>query len=284
MFSRLGRFFANEFLYNGHLQSLGATGIVYISSQFIAEKSPSFDLLIIVYFIFQFIFMNDRYKDISLDSATNAQRTMHLRKYLNKIPTVLGIFLLVVLILNLYFSTIHSLIFSLTIMLLGFLYPIYFKDLTKKIYLLKNFYVSSVFAILVYFPLVYYSAKLTETKTFLIFLAFVFIESLINQIALDLKDLVADRKLKFLTLPVVLGREKSLNLLRTFSLISSAIFIFLVFHYQIESIFAILIVASAFINQLFLTMIYERRKTGYAIVAGKFSLWLLLVLTINVLI
>ena len=86
--NRIGKFAMHEIVYGGHLQALGASGIVYISSYFLSEKI-GLELLIFVYFIFQFIYLNDRYKNITIDRATNQKRTEHFNSYYNKIPYVL---------------------------------------------------------------------------------------------------------------------------------------------------------------------------------------------------
>ena len=279
-------FLADEFLYSGHLQSLGAAGITYIASISILSKNPSLALLILIYLIFQSIFLYDRYRGIEKDRKTNDARTKHLMKYSASIPAIVIVQLLLVFVILVLLANISTFVFALTILMLGLLYPIYFKGLTKKIYLFKNFYVSGVYASLVFFPLVFYSAGVASPQLLAIYFVFVFIESLINQAALDSKDVASDKSGGLYTLPVLLGKEKSLLYLRYFSLFLGLIFLFISYetnlfislNYKPGNLFVILVLGSLIINQLFLEMIYKNNRAGYALSAGKFFLWFLIAL------
>lgn len=280
--NNLYKFVVNEILHNGHLQSLGAASVVYISSLFVLDVNASLDFLALVYLIFQFIFMFDRYRDIELDRLTNRQRTNHLRIYFKRIPLILAALASIIVVGLLYFSNVKSLLFALVIIILGFLYPIYFKGLTKKIFVFKNLYVSLVYAALVYFPLIYYSVNLENYNILFILFTFIFVESFINQASLDSKDVEVDKKEKLFTLPVLLGKNRSLNFLRGASLMLGILFVYLASIFRLNFVFMFLIIINIFVNQLFIHMIYENKKAGYVISAGKFFLWFFIVLTFRI--
>src|SRR6266403_5510583 len=107
------KFLTTEIIYNGHLQALGAVGIVYISSIIAFGIKPGIDLLILVYCVFQFIYYFDRYRDIAKDEVTNKTRSVHLKAYINKVPLIMALLFLFVVLGNLIFGNTISLISSL---------------------------------------------------------------------------------------------------------------------------------------------------------------------------
>lgn len=281
MFTKLNKFLAKEFLYGSHLYSLGASGVVYASSMLVLGKGTSWLLIFITYSIFQFIYLHDRYKHIESDNFTNRERSRHLRFYLSEIPYILTIYLLIVLVGSLVFFNLTSLFFSILIITLGYLYPSFFKAVTKKIHLFKNFYVSVVFSSMVIFAPLYYSSTFYNPTILYVFLGLVFVESFITQAILDFKDVLSDAKEKLLTFPIILGKERAIFILKVSSLTFAVIFGSLALYYNLNFLFFVLVIVSLLINLISLKMIYENKTKGYAISAGKFFVWLLIALVID---
>ena len=146
----------DEFIYGGHLLSLGASSIVFTSAILLGIKI-TWDCLVIVYLGMQSAYLYNRYKDFKKDYLTNPERTKHFEKYVSKIPIIIGIFILIIILMLFYFSTPEILLFGLFLVLMSLLYSKIFKDFTKKIPGFKGFYVALMWASLALFLIVYYS-------------------------------------------------------------------------------------------------------------------------------
>jgi len=68
------QFISREAIYTGHLQAIGAAGIVYLAAALFNLPVPLL-LLGAVYTLFQGIYYYDRYSDIDIDRETNSKRT-----------------------------------------------------------------------------------------------------------------------------------------------------------------------------------------------------------------
>lgn len=281
MLINITRFIQDELLYNGHLQSLGAAGIVYVSSTLVLGKNPDIFILALVYIVFQFVYLQDRYRDITHDELSNIKRTKHLKKYLYKVPLILLSLLLVVILINVYFANYVSLAFSVAIIIMGYFYTAHVKRWTRKVYFIKDVYVSVVFSLLVVFPFIYYSEGISRYELLVFFSFFVLVESLFNQITLDIKDIVTDSKNKLLTLPIVIGRDNSIRMLSRASIIYGVLFAVFAVYYQYSGVLLSLIIISMLVNQAMIFVIRKDDFRGYMVTASKFFLWFLVVATIK---
>lgn len=194
-----------EFFYNGHFQIWGSLAIVVFAGQLL-EAKINFILFPALYALFYFIYFNDRCFGIKSDEDGNKERTSHIKKicpYKKTIFLICGI----IILLSLYFlQDIYTAFFIFLILFFGFLYPIYFKPLTKKILCFKNFYVAFVFAFLVFL--------LKDFSFLAVLIAIViFFRALMMQFFLDLKDIESDKKQGLKTLGVLYKRKKVYNLI-----------------------------------------------------------------------
>ena len=280
---KTAKFLYAEFIFNGHLQSLGAVGIAYISSVLAFSFQPGVDLLILIYCIFQTIYYFDRFRDLEKDSSTNPQRTAHIKKYLGRIPAILGFLVIVLIFINLRFGNELSMILSLSILVLGILYPLVIKGITKYIFMFKNFYVGVVHALLVIFPCVYY--HLAPNTNLSILFGFVFAEAMISQIVLDIKDSESDKKAGLLTFPAVYGVAKSISAVQILT-ISSFLFFLALSNFIVDNnIKYVAVLFAALIINLQLTADIKKKKLrGIVLAAGKFFLWFCVVFVINIII
>lgn len=276
------KFLATEILYNGHLQALGAVGIVYVSLLIAFGMKPGFDLLIIIYCVFQFIYYFDRYRDLKKDQATNKVRSAHIGLYKQKVPIIMFLLFVVVFLGNYFFGNLISLVSLLAVMFLGVLYPVYFKGLTKKIFMFKNFYVASVHAILVFFPMVYYSLVTLKTSVLIVLFFFVLIEALLSQIALDTKDIESDKREKLLTFPVVLGRQKAINLIKVGGFISLTSFFYIGIRFHLQVQFYAILLGTFILNEYIAFKIERQEVEGVLAAAAKFFLIFCLTLIVNI--
>ena len=284
MLRKIYKFVIVEVIYNGHLQALSAGSVVVIASKLLLNYKFDLSFFLLIYLVFQFIFYYDRYKDIIYDAITNPERTSHIKLYSRKMPIILLSILLLVILGFLKYSNITSLIASLIIMFLGVLYNTYFKKLTKIISLFKNFYVSSVYSLLVLFPYIYYHVEVSNLVTALIVLLLVFFGSLVNQIVLDSKDRKSDKKIGLKTLPVILGNEKSLKFMMQFTLTMSLFFLFVFLLLKSTPFLLILLIMNLIYDLVMINLVISGNRIGYFLGASKFLSWFVVLSLLSVLV
>lgn len=257
-------FLKKEILFNGHLQSLGAVSLVYLSSVYIYNKVPSIWLLLITYLLFQSIYFHDRYRDLDDDEETNSIRVKHIRKYAQFIWIIILTFLVGAILLLLTMFNFGGLVFFVIVFLLGYFYPLYFKGLTKKIYLFKNIYVSGVHAVLVFFPLLATEVPSVNFIFLCLFSIYIFIEAMIVQVLLDVKDVESDKRQGLLTLPVLIGAKKTIVSAAVLSILGFAL---IVLYLPMLAVFSLII------NFLVLYLFVNKKTAGFFLGASKFLLW-----------
>lgn len=278
------RFLITEFLYNGHLQSLGAGGLVVIATKLLFNTSASVEFFLATYALFETIFIFDRYHDLDWDSLTNTVRSKHLLLYRNKIPYIFAFYIIVFSSLYFYFSGPVMLLVSVIVCIAGIFYPVYFKKLTKKIPLFKNVYVSAVYMPLAFFPAIYLMKAPVRDVLALHLPIVVFVESFIAQLILDTKDRDADSKAHLKTLPALIGNNKTtvVAVVLSFLLAVASTLISIFTHAPFS--FWLLTFVALFIDLYMIQRVRNGDKNGYLIAAGKLFLWLLVFLLSSALI
>lgn len=270
------KFIFAEIFYNGHFQTWGSLAILISAGQLLNIKI-TWDLLLIIYIAFYFIYLNDRYQSIEVDSLTNPARSRHIRRIYKFIPYILVLSMVALLVLLYFFGNIYADIFIVLLLIFGFLYPLYFKKLTKKIICFKNFYVASVFSILILLPNIYYLAPLNRADIFILscMLLFTFLRGMMMQFFLDLKDLDGDKNEGLLTLGVLYGKEKVYNLINAINLFTSLAFPVLYFIFPslhlTESILFLVVLAAW--NFYFFNLAKKGNYFGFVLGSGEFIYW-----------
>ncbi len=217
-------FLKNEIVYNGHLQTIGTIGIIVFSSIMLGFKMP-WHSLAIAYLLFYLIYYNDRHIDCCKDGK--GERTDHIKK-LKKYASLIyasNIILSLILILRHQLHNPIFIIFYFLTLICGLIYPVWAKPLTKKITGFKNYYVASVFALMVFWQ-PFYNADAPK-NWFLAWTIFflIFFKAINMQIFLDQKDIPEDQHNGIKTLAAKWGPQKTQKNL----FINNIIFCFLVF-------------------------------------------------------
>ena len=206
----------NEFIYGGHLLSIGGVGII-VTTLMVTKSEFNIWLLLIVYLGNQTVYNYNRLREIKNDEVTNPERVGHIKKLQKKYPLIIIGYCIAFIIISVTISiqVFLSVFFLLTA---GILYSIKLKVLTKKILLFKNFYIALLWALLGFVPLVYYS--LPFTLVFFFFLTFIFLRLFLNTIFFDIKDIESDKQEALKTLPVTIGKRKTLFFLHGLNIFS----------------------------------------------------------------
>jgi len=211
-------FIWNEFIYGGHWGSLNALAIA-LSTIVILKINIKIELLFIVYLGTQCIYNYNHFKEIKVDSLSNSTRVNHLKRYLDYIPMITAAYGAVYFFLLVYFGDKLTIFFGGFLLILGMLFTIKGKKISKKIIGFKSFYTSLAWSLLVIFIVIYYSYPINITV--LILFVFIFMRLMVNTSFSDIKDLRSDRKEKILTLAMILkNKNHFLNLLHIFNFIS----------------------------------------------------------------
>ena len=132
---------------------------------------------------------------------------------------------------------------------------------------------------MVFYPLSYYGGSINNLLA--MFALFVFLESMINQIAMDIKDISSDKKDAYLTLPIVVGRKRSLEILKTFSFMVTLLFVLFWLTFDYNIVLLILAIISLVINLTSISKVSQSQKLGYLGFAGKFFVWFLFVVFLS---
>ena len=85
---RLLQFSIKEFLFGGHVLSLGASFSAWAYTSLMGVE-PNFLSIFNLYFIVQPIFFLDRYLDFQIDKKSNLERSKHIAIYRKYSPLIL---------------------------------------------------------------------------------------------------------------------------------------------------------------------------------------------------
>ena len=262
-----------EFVYGGHLLSLGAAGILY-SSAIIFNQKVSVPLLIIGYAMTQIVYFYNHYKESKVDFLTNPERVRHIEKFENHFLLFLGFYCLIFIISLIYLNNLKVVLVALAIMFGGFLFTIFFKNLTKKIIGFKSFYVAFFWALLIVLAGFFYNIHFGPSLFFLF--SFVFLRWLVNTIFFDIKDIEADEKEKLKTLPVLFGKNKTLNFLHMINVLSF-IPIIIGVYINLLPLFSLSLLIFYFYSFYYLERAKDKtidiRSLSYIMVDGEYLFW-----------
>lgn len=264
----------DEFIYGGHLLSLGASSIVYTSAVLLDIKI-TWDFLIVVYLSVQAPYLYNRYKEFSKDYLTNPERTRFVERKMKLLPFLIFLYFIAFILILLFFGGFKAFLFGFFLSLLSFLYSKFFKGLTKNILGFKNFTVSFLWTLFVPFLTVYYSYPL-NVSVFLIFL-FVFFRLFIHEAFFDIKDIESDKREKLLTFPIFLGKEKLINTLNVINIFS--IFpIILGVYFNLFSSYSLILFLTILYSMYYLRQAkcaeYDQNFLYNVIGDGEFILWI----------
>ncbi|MGF7119108.1 4-hydroxybenzoate polyprenyltransferase [Methanobacterium oryzae] len=159
-----------------------------------------------------------------------------------------------------------------------------FKDLTKKIPAFKNVFTAMIWASGgAFFPLFYYSANIN--LSFIIMFLLIFLRVMINVIFFDLKDIDNDSTNGIKTLPVVLGKKSTINILNTINVIAFVPLIlgiyFSIINFSAISLLIFCFYGYFYINKANSASSNELESTAHTLADTEFIMWPLVLIIMS---
>lgn len=270
----------NEFIYGGYLTSLGCPAFV-LSVSILLNTSIDWPVLAIAYLTPLIVYSYNYYGELEKDLVTNPERAAYLRKKVSIYPFILGTYIILLGILLFKFSNPVMIIFVFILVLCGIFYTLLFKDLTKEIPGFKGVYIASVWALAGAFFFNFHYMLSWGLFSVLMFL-FIFLRGIINVTFFDIKDIVSDKANGLKTLPVILGKDRTLIFLHVLNVLA---FIPLVvgIYIGIIPLFALSLVVFYFYDMYYLKKANAVNKKGlrmisYTLADAEFILWPILLI------
>lgn len=266
-----------EFIYGGHLLSLGA-GAIVISTSLLLDERISWDYPIMIYLIAYTAYLYNRYKEVEKDFLTNPERTQHLKKYIRHVPVIIWCVFFIILGILIYSKKLSALPFILFLFGGGLFYTIFLKKITKEIAAFKNFFVALEWTLPIVFLPTYYSFSFS--LPLLLIMLFVYLKTFIVSSYFDAKDVEIDGREKLLTIPIILNLKNYLTFLKYLTFLFGLIIILSVWFEQLPIFSLILLFTIPFNFYIF----KETQKSIislprlYFFASGEFILWPILLL------
>lgn len=275
IFSRYLSTIQDEIVYGAYFAAL--CGPAFVMSTFLmANLNISPELLVIAYLIPLIVYSYDYYRGADKDSASNSERAEFFHKRSHMYPYILGCYASALILMLVFFSNVILISFIVGLVMVGVLYTVGLKDLTQKIPAFKNVYTALTWSLAGTFFIPFYYAMGTNLTFILIFL-FVFFKCLPNIIFFDLKDIYVDQKEGLKTIPVILGKKRTINLLHALNILAFVPLFFGIYLHLIP------LFAASMVLFYFYSVYYLRksekiddkklRMVSYTLADAEFILW-----------
>lgn len=208
----------NALFYGGYLTSLGCPAFI-LSESILLNMPVSIPILLISFLLPLIVYSYNYYGELESDLSTNPERAIYLSTKRGLFPAIIGSYLGLLSLLLILYADYRLMVYILILIVSGILYTLILKRLTKKVPVFKSVYVSLVWASAGAFILpIYYS--LNDNTFFLLIFAFIFLKGITNATFFDLKDMTDDGARGLKTLPVLLGKQRTLKYLHAMNLIA----------------------------------------------------------------
>ena len=276
-------FLRDEITYGGYLVSL-CSPCLLISTCLILNINIDIPLLLISYLIPLIVYSYDYYSDIDKDIKNDSLRAAYLKRKSKNYPFLLSFYIVLLISLLILYSNISLISFIITIIVGGILYNFLLKDLTKKIPAFKNVFTAMIWASGgAFFPLFYY--LLDINLSFIIMFFLIFLRVMINVIFFDLKDINNDSADGIKTLPVILGKKSTINILNTINIIAF-IPLILGIYFNIINFYAVSLLIFCFygyfyINKANSASSNELESAAHTLADTEFIMWPLVLLIMS---
>jgi 4-hydroxybenzoate polyprenyltransferase len=206
-----------EFIYGGHLVSLGAPAYV-LSVSMLMGIEPLKGLLLITYLMPLIVYNYNYFGEMDLDASTNPERVHYIKSKIAVYPYIIVAYILILVAALCLYTNWGLIEFAAILVIGGILFTVVLKDFTKKIPMFKNAYTALIWAFGGTFTLVFYMS-LPVGWFFILVFAFMYMRSIANVIFFDLKDMESDATRGLKTLPAMIGKKRTIQFLYVLNVI-----------------------------------------------------------------
>jgi len=276
------RFLKDEFVYGGHLLSLGAVSIVFTAAVLLGI-AVTWDFLVLAYLTSYIPYSYNRLVELKEDYLTNPARTEHIKAGIHILPAVIVLSFLAAIVISIRYGNPASSIFEIGMVIGSLFYSIHFKDYTRRIIGFKSLYVSFFWASLIFLMALYYRYY-AIVPVFITFF-FVFLRFIVSTVFFDIKDIRSDMLHGLKTLPVFFGKKRVLSLLHYLNAISFFPILIGIIVGALPLVSLALIIFWYY-SYYYLELIKRRnsvniQKLSYIMVDGEYVLWAVAVYLLN---
>jgi 4-hydroxybenzoate polyprenyltransferase len=218
MISNIYSVIKKEIVYGGHITALIGPSLL-ISMLILFNKEINIYAIIISYLIPLIVYSFNYQQEFKNDIITNPDKVEYLQSKNKIFPYLMlfyiGLSILILILLN----NINILFFMLIIFTGGILYTIIFKVLTRNIPGFKSIYATFIWAYYgTFFAVFLYS--LNFNYLIIIIFLFMFLKLFANAIFFDVKDIEADKNEGLKTIPIILGKNRTMTFINIINVIS----------------------------------------------------------------
>ncbi len=274
----------DEMIYGGYFAAFAGPAFL-ITVSILTNTNVNLPLLIISFLIPLMVYSYDYYKDMDKDEDSNLERAAHYNKKSKIYPYLMISYVSLLTILLILYSSLEMIIFILVLIMVGVLYTVGLKKrFTQKIPAFKNIYTTLTWSLAGTFSIPFYYSLHLNLSYILIFLC-IFLKFLPNTIFFDLKDINSDLKDGLKTIPVLIGKQRTIKLLHKLNIIAF-IPLFIGIYLKVIPLFAVILILFYFYSVYYINKAKksddkELRMVSYTLADGEFViLWpLLLIIT-----
>ena len=209
----------DEFVHGGHVVAMVLPSMV-LTLGLVRNEPLNLPLLAIAYLITLVVYTYNYYEELDRDRLSMPERAAYHKKKARAYPWLIGGYVALLSALAiLYDRRLPELCITAGIVLTaGILYTAYLKRITKVVPGFKCYYVTGVWVLAVVLLYGIYTDRGPGTVLPALF-CFLFAKLLVNTIFYDLRDIRSDGREGLKTVPVVLGRDRTIPLLYLLSLV-----------------------------------------------------------------
>jgi 4-hydroxybenzoate polyprenyltransferase len=209
----------DEFLYGGHLQCLGSVAILWTAADLFRLPFP-WGLPLSTYAVSYAVYIYNRLLEVKADEVTNPARTAYVVQHRRPLWRAFVVSSLLAAVVVLATASVSGAIFLGVVFACGLLYTNSLKALTRIIPGFKTLYVAVAFTALVFLPFLYIGRKI-PFDALLPFAGWAFLNAVIMQVFLDVKDMASDQRAGLRTIPLLLGKKTTFRVLSLLTILAA---------------------------------------------------------------
>lgn len=210
--------FLKELKYGAHITALIGPSLMLVMI-ILTNTEINLLALILAYIIPLIVYSYNYQSEMDDDLTTNSEKVEYLKNRKKKFPYLIHFYCIIAVILIAVMANINILMFLFIIVTGGILYTLIFKILTRYIVGFKSIYTTALWAYYSTFFIIFLYSMKVNLFTLFIFI-FMFLKLFSNAIFFDIKDMQSDKNNGLKTIPIILGKEKTITIINIINVTS----------------------------------------------------------------